>query len=142
MNFLLYLLCRHNELSHWIVKSAKVLFKYVFKKILWSFTPRSYYTPLSRLRLITIAVFIIKEYIYFSCTMAILSYSSCEWSWMHHSCFTRGKTKKDIFSDLFKYETHMYITIYGVSVLSMTINFISTYFPLQHSNPNQHRWHS
>lgn len=90
-----------------------------------------------------ITVFIIKEHIYFSCTMAILSYSSCEWSWMHHSCFTRGKTKKDIFSDLFLDMKHTFITIYGMSVLSMTINFISTYFPLQHSNPNgQHRWHS
>lgn len=91
-----------------------------------------------------ITVFIIKEHIYFSCTMAILSYSSCTWMILNASfMFYKGKNKKGYFlRSFFRYETHI-ITIYGMSVLSMTINFISTYFPLQHSNPNgQHRWHS
>lgn len=68
--------------------------------------------------------------------MAILSYSSCEWSC--NKCIIHvlqgEKTKKGIFSDLFFYMKHTCITIYGMSLLSMTINGISAYFPLQHSN--------
>lgn len=47
-----------------------------------------------------ITVFIIKEHIYFSCAMAILSYSSCDLECIIH-VLQGEKTKKGIFSDLF-----------------------------------------
>lgn len=50
--------------------------------------------------------------------------------------FYKGKKQKRVFSQIFFfYMKHTCITIYGMSLLSMTINVISTYFPLKHSNP-------